>query len=78
MKIEQSHASFFLEIDRATTTVRAGKWNRRDMSRKYQAYTSYVESGRYERRYGGRGVRVLTVVQAGSGLPVVLEQDPYT
>jgi hypothetical protein len=62
---EQRQLSFFLELDRATTTVRAGKWNRRDMSRKYQAYMAYIESGRYEAKYGGRGVRILTVVQAG-------------
>lgn len=66
LQVGQSQASFFLELDRATTTVRAGKWNRRDMSRKYQAYTNYIRSGRYEKRYGGHGVRVLTVVQAGA------------
>lgn len=59
-------ASFFLEVDRATTTLLASKGNHRDMRRKYQAYVSYIDSGRYTQKYGGRGVRVLTVVEAGA------------
>lgn len=47
-------APFFLEVDRGTeTTVR--------FQDKIRAYQAYVQTGAYEKRYGYKSVRVLTV-----------------
>jgi len=51
----------FLEIDRATVVGRASDGERRDWTRKVHAYRQYLDSGRFEERYGGRGLRILTV-----------------
>jgi len=50
----QGRACFFLEMDRGTMT--RGRF--RD---KVLAYQAYIASGQYEKRYGTRSLRVLTV-----------------
>jgi hypothetical protein len=48
-------ATFFLELDRGTMTLQRFKT-------KVMAYVAYYKSGGYERRFGYKGFRVLTVV----------------
>lgn len=48
---------FFLELDRATMTLRRFKT-------KIAGYVAYYKSGAYQRRFGAQGFRVLTVVDA--------------
>ena len=50
-------ACFALELDRGT--VKRKSWRR-----KIRGYIEYVKSGAYQKRYGTRSLRVLTVVQA--------------
>ena len=47
-------AHFFVEIDRGTETLARFK-------QKIHAYKEYFDSGAYERRYGTKSMRVLTV-----------------
>ncbi|MBI1280107.1 MAG: hypothetical protein GC179_18405 [Anaerolineaceae bacterium] len=47
-------APFFLEVDRGTETT--GRFQD-----KIRAYQAYIQSGAYEKRYGYKSVRVLTV-----------------
>lgn len=47
-------APFFLEVDRGTETTSR-------FQDKIRAYQAYVQSGAYEKRYGYKSVRVLTV-----------------
>lgn len=47
-------APFFLEVDRGTETTTR-------FQSKIRAYQAYVQSGAYEKRYGYKSVRVLTV-----------------
>jgi hypothetical protein len=54
LKVPQGRACFFLEMDRGTMT--RGRF--RD---KVLAYQAYIASGQYEKRYGTRSLRVLTV-----------------
>jgi Replication-relaxation len=51
----------FLEIDRATTTLRVGQADGRDWARKVKAYIQHHKSGAYEARYHTRSMRVLTI-----------------
>jgi hypothetical protein len=51
---EKTKAFFFLELDRGSMVTKRFKT-------KIEAYMEYVESGAYERKYGTRGLRVLTV-----------------
>lgn len=48
---------FFLELDRATMTLRRFKT-------KIAGYVEYYKSGGYQKRFGAQGFRVLTVVDA--------------
>jgi DNA-binding MarR family transcriptional regulator len=50
-------AHFFLELDRKQEELEVFR-------RKVQAYSTYLQTGGYERRYQSKGVRILTVVQA--------------
>jgi hypothetical protein len=50
---------FFLELDRGTMTLDRFKT-------KVRAYMAYHESGGYEKRYGTKSLRVLTVIAAKS------------
>jgi len=54
LQVPQGRANFFLELDRGTMT--AGRFKS-----KILAYQAYIASGQYERRYGTRSLRVLTV-----------------
>jgi len=54
LHVPQGRACFFLEMDRGTMT--RGRF--RD---KVLAYQAYIASGQYEKRYGTRSLRVLTV-----------------
>lgn len=54
LKVPQGRACFFLELDRGTMT------NARFRD-KVLAYKAYIASGQYEKRYGTRSLRVLTV-----------------
>src|SRR5690606_14378157 len=54
LQVPQGRACFFLEMDRGTMT--RGRF--RD---KVLAYQAYITSGQYEKRYGTRSLRVLTV-----------------
>ncbi len=47
-------APFFLELDRGTETTKR-------FQAKIQAYQVYVQSGAYEKRYGYKSIRILTV-----------------
>jgi hypothetical protein len=51
----------FLEVDRATVTARYSRYGSRDWRHKIKAYLAYYRSGTYQARYGGRGLRILTV-----------------
>jgi hypothetical protein len=51
----------FLEIDRRTETGESRVWGRRDWARKMKAYLVYFESEQYERQYGTKKGRLLTV-----------------
>lgn len=54
LQVPQGRACFFLEMDRGTMT--GARF--RD---KVLAYQAYIASGQYEKRYGTRSLRVLTV-----------------
>lgn len=56
----RGNAHFFLEVDRGTETLDRFR-------QKVEAYIGYHQSGQYERRYGTKGLRVLTVVAGGEG-----------
>jgi hypothetical protein len=51
----------FLEADRGTVVGRSSRWQTRDWRRKILAYVEYHRCGAFTKRYGGRGLRVLTV-----------------
>jgi hypothetical protein len=50
----RGEAHFFVEVDRGTETLQRFK-------QKVSAYIAYHESGGYERRYGTRSLRILTI-----------------
>lgn len=56
LSVPQGNASFFLELDRGTMTL--GRYQQ-----KIQAYQSSIFSGKYQRRYKTRSLRVLTVTE---------------
>ncbi|MBD0328253.1 MAG: replication-relaxation family protein [Pyrinomonadaceae bacterium] len=51
----------FVEIDMGTVTITATDWKRRDWERKVRGYMAYINSGKYEARYGTKGLRILTI-----------------
>ena len=54
LQVPQGRTCFFLEFDRGTMTTARFR-------EKVQAYSTYVASGQYERRYQTRSLRVLVV-----------------
>jgi hypothetical protein len=58
---EKTKAYFFLELDRGTMTTKRFRG-------KVEAYIEYVNSGGYERRYGTRSLRILTVAPSRARL----------
>jgi len=54
LETPRGKAHFFLELDRGTMTLKR-------FQTKVAAYQAYYRSGEYERRYGARSLRVLTV-----------------
>jgi hypothetical protein len=61
LKVSQGYAHFFLELDRGTETT--GRFKT-----KVLAYTTYYQSGVYERRYGSKSMRVVTVTSGSKRL----------
>lgn len=57
---------FFVEIDRGTIVGQSSRWAHRDMATRVRAYNRFVESGRFSERFGGQGMRVLTVTTGES------------
>jgi hypothetical protein len=57
----RGRAHFFLEVDRGTMTVARFKT-------KVQAYIAYYRSGKYEARFGAKGLRILTVTPSRARL----------
>lgn len=60
LDIEGNVSHCFLEVDRGTVVGRSSRFARRDWSQKILAYNEYVKSGKFEKRYDGRNLRVLT------------------
>lgn len=54
LQVPQGKACFFLEVDRGTMTVSR-------FQDKVKAYMAYIANGQYERRYGTKSLRVLTI-----------------
>ncbi len=67
LQVPQGRACFFLELDRGTMT--RGRF--RD---KVLAYQAYIASGQYEKRYGTRSLRVLTVTSGPKRLENLREE----
>lgn len=65
--VPQGRACFFLELDRGTMT-------RSRFRDKVLAYQAYIASGQYERRYGTRSLRVLTVTSGPKRLENLREE----
>jgi hypothetical protein len=61
IRVSQGRACFFLEVDRGTMTV--GRFQD-----KIRSYMAYIASGQYERRYGTRSLRVLTITSGPNRL----------
>lgn len=61
MDIGTHVAHFFIEADRGTVVGQSERWGRRDFSRKVRAFNTYIDAGKFEERYGGRGMRILVV-----------------
>ncbi len=55
LQVPRGRACFFLELDRGTETTSRFKT-------KILTYQAYIASGQYERQYGTRSLRVLTIV----------------
>ncbi len=68
LETEEKVFHHFLEVDRGTVVGQSSKPARSDWSRRVRAYNEYVSSGAFERRYGGRGLRFLTVTSSESRL----------
>ncbi|MCZ7554608.1 MAG: replication-relaxation family protein [Anaerolineales bacterium] len=67
LQVPQGRACFFLELDRGTMT-------RARFRDKVLAYQAYIASGQYERRYGTRSLRVLTVTSGPKRLENLREE----
>lgn len=77
---DKHHLHHFIEIDRGTTTVRSRtqkNWAKKTYERKVKGYLAYKESGQFERRYGAKNFRMLTVTTSQrrlDGLKEITEQ----
>jgi hypothetical protein len=58
---EKKYSHNFLEVDRATVVGMYSQSGRRDWARKVRAYLAYYHQGFYQKRYGTKSMRVLTV-----------------
>jgi hypothetical protein len=58
----------FLEVDRSSVTGQYTQLGRRDFARKIRVYIEYHRSGAYEKRDGGKGLRVLTITTSEARL----------
>ena len=67
LQVPQGRACFFLELDRGTMT-------RSRFRDKVLAYQAYIASGKYEKRYGTRSLRVLTVTSGPKRLESLREE----
>jgi len=67
LQVPQGRACFFLELDRGTMT-------RSRFRDKVLAYQAYITSGQYEKRYGTRSLRVLTVTSGPKRLANLKEE----
>lgn len=67
LEVPQGRACFFLELDRGTMT-------RSRFRDKVLAYQAYIASGQYEKRYGTRSLRVLTVTSGPKRLENLREE----
>lgn len=67
LQVPQGRACFFLELDRGTMT-------RSRFRDKVLAYQAYIASGQYEKRYGTRSLRVLTVTSGPKRLENLREE----
>lgn len=67
LQVPQGRACFFLELDRGTMT-------RSRFRDKVLAYQAYIASGQYEKRYGTRSLRVLTVTSGPKRLENLKEE----
>jgi len=67
LQVPQGRACFFLELDRGTMT-------RSRFRDKVLAYQAYIASGQYEKRYGTRSLRVLTVTSGPRRLENLREE----
>lgn len=67
LQVPQGRACFFLELDRGTMT-------RSRFRDKVRAYQAYIASGQYEKRYGTRSLRVLTVTSGPKRLENLKEE----
>lgn len=67
LQVPQGRACFFLELDRGTMT-------RARFRDKVLAYQAYIASGQYEKRYGTRSLRVLTVTSGPKRLENLKEE----
>ena len=58
---ERKYSHNFLEVDRATVVGMYSQSGRRDWARKVRAYLAYHQQGLYQKRYGTKSMRVLTI-----------------
>lgn len=70
LQVPQGRACFFLELDRGTMT-------RSRFRDKVLAYQAYIASGQYEKRYGTRSLRVLTVTSGPKRLENLREEAEH-
>ena len=59
-------ATFFLELDLGTVTIRPSLWERRGWTRKINAYRAYLGSDACQKRYGVQDAQVLTITTTDS------------
>ena len=59
-------ATFFLELDLGTVTIRPTLWERRGWTRRINAYRAYLGSDACRSRYGAQDAQVLTITTTDS------------
>lgn len=66
LQTEDNQFRFFVEIDRGTIVGQSSRWDRRDWATRVRAYNAFVEGGQFAKRFGGQGMRVLTITTGES------------
>lgn len=66
LKTPQGYAHFFVEVDRGTET--SGRFKT-----KVLAYMAYLHSGAYEKRYGSKSMRVVTITKGSKRLENLMQ-----